>query len=596
MSQDIFTHFHFLLKRYQVVHEVKQKQKRKKKKKSKKVFPITENDTTNMSFGEENPDLVHQNVLEASINDEIASNHPEYIASDTDDWEQYWKMYGYKMILDSWQAVQPGVPPPYHENNMTSKCCGKMEQLDNDEEAASREVWWKLYEDVYNYYYYQYHYWYSKGYRYNCNETDSFSLNLKEETATEMYPSDANLEESGDNQVVENETFVNNDVQENSSNCSECLSSNPQKRSAEVNVNGDDHPKRKLGDVYRVLGYQMSSEARMYKNNLPYEVAQVKLKGKSFLVNNEDLLSDTACDEPILFPVDINDCKLEHDSYVTANDDIVSCDELEKVVDCNKNGEIDYTVDCSGISVNDLKQNDKCPEEGVQTSEQNCPVSSEDCATAVSQGAPSNSDLTKYWHQRYRLFSLYDEGIKMDDEAWFSVTPERIAKHIAKRCRCDLIVDAFCGAGGNAIQFAFTCERVIAIDIDPVKIQLAKHNAMVYGVADRIEFIVGDYMKLAPSLSADVVFLSPPWGGPTYSDAAVFDLKTMIPMDGFEVFEVSKAITENIAYFVPRNTDIEQLTSLADVNGKVEIEQNLLNKKLKAITAYFGELIKCNDT
>ena len=109
-------------------------------------------------------------------------------------------------------------------------------------------------------------------------------------------------------------------------------------------------------------------------------------------------------------------------------------------------------------------------------------------------------------------------------------------------------------------------------------------------------FIIGDYMKLAPSLSADVVFLSPPWGGPTYSDAAVFDLKTMIPMDGFEVFEVSKAITENIAYFVPRNTDIEQLTSLADVNGKVEIEQNLLNKKLKAITAYFGELIKCNDT
>ena len=129
-----------------------------------------------------------------------------------------------------------------------------------------------------------------------------------------------------------------------------------------------------------------------------------------------------------------------------------------------------------------------------------------------------------------------------------------------------------------------------------MKIQLAKHNAMVYGVADRIEFIIGDYMKLAPSLSADVVFLSPPWGGPTYSDAAVFDLKTMIPMDGFEVFEVSKAITENIAYFVPRNTDIEQLTSLADVNGKVEIEQNLLNKKLKAITAYFGELIKCNDT
>lgn len=44
-------------------------------------------------------------------------------------------------------------------------------------------------------------------------------------------------------------------------------------------------------------------------------------------------------------------------------------------------------------------------------------------------------------------------------ESWFSVTPEKIAEHIAERCKCDTIIDAFCGAGGNAIQFAFTCER-----------------------------------------------------------------------------------------------------------------------------------------
>ena len=49
----------------------------------------------------------------------------------------------------------------------------------------------------------------------------------------------------------------------------------------------------------------------------------------------------------------------------------------------------------------------------------------------------------------------------MDREGWFSVTPEKIAEHIAERCRCDVIVDAFCGVGGNTIQFAFTCERGI---------------------------------------------------------------------------------------------------------------------------------------
>ena len=44
-------------------------------------------------------------------------------------------------------------------------------------------------------------------------------------------------------------------------------------------------------------------------------------------------------------------------------------------------------------------------------------------------------------------------------EGWFSATPEKIAVHLAERCQCDLIVDAFCGTGSNAIQFAFTCER-----------------------------------------------------------------------------------------------------------------------------------------
>lgn len=96
-------------------------------------------------------------------------------------------------------------------------------------------------------------------------------------------------------------------------------------------------------------------------------------------------------------------------------------------------------------------------------------------------------------------------------ESWFSVTPEKVARFTALRCKCDLIIDAFCGVGGNTIQFAKTCQRVIAIDIDPKKIEMAKHNATIYGVQDKIEFIVGNYFDLIDGLKADVVFLSPPW-------------------------------------------------------------------------------------
>ncbi|XP_076463011.1 uncharacterized protein LOC143295276 [Babylonia areolata] len=202
-----------------------------------------------------------------------------------------------------------------------------------------------------------------------------------------------------------------------------------------------------------------------------------------------------------------------------------------------------------------------------------------------------NSTLRKYWAQRYRLFTRFDEGIQLDHESWFSVTPEKIAEHIAERCQCNIIVDAFCGAGGNAIQFAFTCERVIAIDIDPEKLRLAKNNAEVYGVADRIEFILGNFLDLAPSLVADVVFLSPPWGGPEYLNTEIYDLNSVQDLEGYNLMSLSRKITPNIAYFVPRNVNLEQLTALAGEGGKVEIEQNLLNSKLKTITAYYGELV-----
>jgi len=88
---------------------------------------------------------------------------------------------------------------------------------------------------------------------------------------------------------------------------------------------------------------------------------------------------------------------------------------------------------------------------------------------------------------------------------------------------------------------------VIAIDISEEKIRCARHNAAVYGVQDRIEFIVGDYLQLAPTLKADVVFLSPPWGGPNYLQADVFDIETMMSPNGYGlkfVFPVCGAFFE----------------------------------------------------
>uniref|UniRef100_A0A2M4AA19 Trimethylguanosine synthase n=1 Tax=Anopheles triannulatus TaxID=58253 RepID=A0A2M4AA19_9DIPT len=206
----------------------------------------------------------------------------------------------------------------------------------------------------------------------------------------------------------------------------------------------------------------------------------------------------------------------------------------------------------------------------------------------------NDKSLLKYWYKRFSLFSLFDAGIRLDRESWFSVTPEKVAAHTAERCRSDLIVDAFCGCGGNTIQFAFTCQKVIAIDIDPHKIKMAKHNAAVYGVADRIEFITGDFVQLAAGgqLRADTVFLSPPWGGPSYMKDEVYDLeKSLLPLPATELMRAAQQVSHNVVFYLPRNSNTQQLTMLAGPNGAVEIEQNFLDRKLIALTAYYGDLI-----
>jgi trimethylguanosine synthase len=205
---------------------------------------------------------------------------------------------------------------------------------------------------------------------------------------------------------------------------------------------------------------------------------------------------------------------------------------------------------------------------------------------------------------------------------------------------------------------------VIALDTSPTRLALARHNATLYGVADRIEFVLADFVSFArshlahsalPSSSVnarrpraiDVVFLSPPWGGVDYiaGDAQMDDpsaraladgeeevqhpeyaLASVRPLGGVALFALARAITPNVAYFLPRNTRLGEIAGLLDVapetrdgpvgkaqaeggsgggpevdgiredGGKdgrteiVEIEEEWMGTKLKALTCYFGGL------
>lgn len=186
----------------------------------------------------------------------------------------------------------------------------------------------------------------------------------------------------------------------------------------------------------------------------------------------------------------------------------------------------------------------------------------------------------KYWAQRRRLFSRFDQGIQLDGQGWYSVTPEIIADHVAKRVaelvtthvipheessdQGIVILDAFCGCGGNSIAFgkipSNIISKVVCVDTDRTKLLKAAHNASLYDIPkDKLVFVEcnsifilqhcykdGQFVLDQPTHSAelptympapvmpvvhagyhvggldllprriDAVFMDPPWGGVDY--------------------------------------------------------------------------------
>ncbi|KAI5776658.1 RNA cap guanine-N2 methyltransferase-domain-containing protein [Geopyxis carbonaria] len=229
-----------------------------------------------------------------------------------------------------------------------------------------------------------------------------------------------------------------------------------------------------------------------------------------------------------------------------------------------------------------------------------------DSVNLYSESNPPPDHIWGYWKQRNRLFERYNQGVWMTDDSWFEMTPEAIASCIAQKflentevSAAKTIVDAFCGVGGNSIQFALLpeCKKVYAIDTNADAIACAKHNARIYNVQHKIEFIHGDFFQLCKGIlqtqSIDGVFLSPPWGGPSYREDEVFNLETMQPYPASKIIRAARTLSENLALYIPRTSDLNQLGQhVVTDEPMIEVVHYALNNRSKAITAYFGQLSK----
>ncbi len=77
-----------------------------------------------------------------------------------------------------------------------------------------------------------------------------------------------------------------------------------------------------------------------------------------------------------------------------------------------------------------------------------------------------------------------------------------------------VVLDAIVDAAGNAIQVALQNFKVLAIELSKKRLGIAKNNAGVYGVANDVEFILGNAFHFIPALKdVDAVLSAPSWGG-----------------------------------------------------------------------------------
>ncbi len=215
-----------------------------------------------------------------------------------------------------------------------------------------------------------------------------------------------------------------------------------------------------------------------------------------------------------------------------------------------------------------------------------------------------------------------------------------------------VILDTFCGVGGNAIGFANerfkdSISLVICVDTVIEKLEMAAHNASIYGVdPSRMLFIegnaidvlqrysdgklstselrssafgssktckgfkIGGYDLLPPAI--DVVFLSPPWGGINYLDVGKsgYTLSKCISINsscsnddakynGEELLSLSANASrkKSVVYFLPKNVDGVSIGFSAWKVGYrhgFEMEQNYLNGKLKTVTMYLKDVSTSN--
>ncbi len=171
-------------------------------------------------------------------------------------------------------------------------------------------------------------------------------------------------------------------------------------------------------------------------------------------------------------------------------------------------------------------------------------------------------------------------------DALEQATDEIVSRHRSERyAGKEHVWDLCCGIGGDLLPLATLGTRVTALDIDPLRLRMAEHNATVYGVRERVAFEELDIMLWSPPPHA-MIFFDP---GRRRGGRRIHRPEMYQPPLG--VLDRWLPVADGIGVKVAPGIDYDNLTSNPD-----EVELVSLRGEVKEAILWFGRLARHGRT
>ena len=151
---------------------------------------------------------------------------------------------------------------------------------------------------------------------------------------------------------------------------------------------------------------------------------------------------------------------------------------------------------------------------------------------------------------------MYSTTIEYDSEIIAKIMNSSINKQELNEI---IVTDATAGIGGNSIYFSKYFDKVNAVEINKNRSTYLQNNINLLNL-NNVTVYNDDCLNSCMTLEQNVIFIDPPWGGPSYKNSNFVDLY----INDLIISDVCKKIHDKCQYIflkVPLNFSFNNFIS-----------------------------------